>query len=467
MEARLCSIKSRVLLAVKLTVIDFCPIQSVYSQASEIFSHLTHKSLQSSTLACMPGEPSSSSASLRRRSSLSRDEHPSTNSAAGNGSLSRKQQHHSRGDSISTSVQYSQSLGHSRQSLSLAGIQDPDEHEELTVDFEDSVHLNNLNLDNENGYSISNGKMGRNGASYSSLPTTSNGHGMHDYPSSSSSSSSNKRRNGRGESRWSALQKWQKNALIFAGVLIFGLILLNSGKGPASDYVSKKTSNNGGTATSEEDSRVLQNAEALAKEQANKAIQQGTQQTGIANKAKPASNALDNSGGAKKVPTGADCILPPGKQEFQYALMIDAGSTGSRMHVYKFSNCLPEGSTTPSQGEDPLPTLVDELFYPITPGLSSYRGRPRAAAESLTKLMEEAVKAVPKSERACTPIAVKATAGLRLLGAKESQDILDEVERWLKNEWPFQVVEDGVVIMDGKDEGVYAWITINYVSWPL
>lgn len=402
----------------------------------------------------MPAEKSIA-ASLRRRSSLSRDGVPdeqlptstSTPAAAG------RKHAHARGSSTSTSVNYPYP---SRQSLSLSS--NPDEHEELTVDFEDSVHLNSLDSSNIN--------MARNNA-YSSLPTTSNGHhSIHDYPSSPVNGS--KRRNGPGgrgsESRWAALAKWQKNTIILAGVLIFGLILLNSGKGPAKDYVLKKTNKDGGTATSEEDSKVLQRPDFKNKDQA---IQLDTHETGIVKPVStPNSGSLADSK-PKKITSGESCILQPGKQEFQWALMIDAGSTGSRMHVYKFSNCLPEGSSPSSLKEDPLPTLVDEQFIPITPGLSSYRGRPKAAAESLTKLMEEAVKSVPKSERGCTPIAVKATAGLRLLGAKESQDILDEVERWLKTEWPFEVVEDGVVIMDGKDEGVYAWITINYVGLSL
>ncbi|GAA5873707.1 hypothetical protein JCM3774_000146 [Rhodotorula dairenensis] len=151
------------------------------------------------------------------------------------------------------------------------------------------------------------------------------------------------------------------------------------------------------------------------------------------------------------------CTPPPGQKATSYAIMIDAGSTGSRLHLYTFSHCDPDPKA--------LPKLEDELFVTTKPGqgLSSFKGDPAAAAESLRDMMQRAVDAVPQSERGCTPLAVKATAGLRLLGPKQSQEILDEVERWLKTEWPFPVVEDGVVIMDGRDEGVYAWITINYL----
>jgi guanosine-diphosphatase len=132
--------------------------------------------------------------------------------------------------------------------------------------------------------------------------------------------------------------------------------------------------------------------------------------------------------------------------------MIDAGSTGSRIHIYKFNNC------------GPSPSYEYEVFKQTKPGLSSYAANPVGAAESLDVLLDEAVKVVPRSLHSCTPVAVKATAGLRLLGSAQSEAILTAVRHRLHENYPFSVVEkDGVVIMDGKDEGVYAWITANYL----
>ena len=136
----------------------------------------------------------------------------------------------------------------------------------------------------------------------------------------------------------------------------------------------------------------------------------------------------------------------------QYALMIDAGSTGSRIHIYKFNNC---GASADYEYE---------VFKMIQPGLSSFAGNPEEAAKSLDVLLDEAVRVVPKSLQSCTPVAVKATAGLRLLPGSQSADILHAIEERLHDSYPFQLPEkDGVVIMDGKDEGVYAWITANYL----
>jgi guanosine-diphosphatase len=132
--------------------------------------------------------------------------------------------------------------------------------------------------------------------------------------------------------------------------------------------------------------------------------------------------------------------------------MIDAGSTGSRIHIYKFHNC------------GPSPTYEYETFVQTKPGLSAYAGRPDDAAQSLDLLLGAAMRAVPEALRRCTPVAVKATAGLRLLGAEQSAEILDAVRGRLSTAYPFPLASpDPVAIMDGRDEGVYAWVTTNYL----
>ncbi|KAI9041986.1 guanosine diphosphatase [Aspergillus affinis] len=147
------------------------------------------------------------------------------------------------------------------------------------------------------------------------------------------------------------------------------------------------------------------------------------------------------------------------KPLIQYALMIDAGSQGSRIHVYRFNNC------------GPTPELEHEEFEQTEKkaggsGLSSYKEDAEGAAKSLDPLMQVAMRTVPDEYKSCSPVAVKATAGLRMLGPEMSQNILEAVRTRLETAYPFPVVsreKGGVEIMDGSDEGVYAWITTNYL----
>ena len=138
--------------------------------------------------------------------------------------------------------------------------------------------------------------------------------------------------------------------------------------------------------------------------------------------------------------------------DYEYVVMIDAGSTGSRVHIYSFDT-----SSSP-------PVLINEEFKMLKPGLSSFDTDTVGAAESLDPLLKLALETIPKDKQSCSPVAVKATAGLRLLGEKKSAAILKEVRRHLEEDYPFPVVEgEGISIMDGSDEGVYAWITTNYL----
>lgn len=51
----------------------------------------------------------------------------------------------------------------------------------------------------------------------------------------------------------------------------------------------------------------------------------------------------------------------------------------------------------------------------------------QSAKENLTPLLEVAMKVVPPAKRASTPIILRATAGLRLVGEEKSNRILAKV----------------------------------------
>lgn len=133
-----------------------------------------------------------------------------------------------------------------------------------------------------------------------------------------------------------------------------------------------------------------------------------------------------------------------------YGLMIDAGSTGSRMHTFRF--------TKASSGKL---ALIDEDFFPVKPGLSASADDPAAAAESLEPLIARARTIVPASDRARTPVFLRATAGLRMTGNAKAAAILAKVAdklgasgfRFDGPEW--------ATILGGSDEGIYSWITVN------
>ena len=132
----------------------------------------------------------------------------------------------------------------------------------------------------------------------------------------------------------------------------------------------------------------------------------------------------------------------------KYAVVIDAGSTGSRVHVFEFD------------AKDMR--LRKDTFEAIKPGLSAYADDANAAADSLKALMKIAMDAVPESARATTSIQLRATAGLRLLPGQAAKDILAACAKLFAS-YPFMRDENSISIMDGADEGAYQWLTMNYL----
>ncbi|XP_077095488.1 ectonucleoside triphosphate diphosphohydrolase 6 isoform X4 [Siphateles boraxobius] len=141
-------------------------------------------------------------------------------------------------------------------------------------------------------------------------------------------------------------------------------------------------------------------------------------------------------------------------ENFQYGIMFDAGSTGTRIHIFKF------------QMEPNAPKLAHETFRAIKPGLSAYADDPEKSKEGLLGLLKVAKDTVPETLWSSSPLMLRATAGLRLLPGEKATILLDKV-REVFSESLFFYRPDSVSIMDGTDEGMSAWITINFLIGSL
>ena len=139
----------------------------------------------------------------------------------------------------------------------------------------------------------------------------------------------------------------------------------------------------------------------------------------------------------------------------RYAVVLDAGSTGTRVHTYRFSR----------MGDGDLEFESDD-FHSITPGLSAYAGDPAQAAASLDGLLQKAAAAVPPELHGETTVELRATAGLRLLEGTQAEDILAAVRARLRRSG-FDFDDSMVSVLDGQDEAVYAWMALNYLQGKL
>jgi len=138
----------------------------------------------------------------------------------------------------------------------------------------------------------------------------------------------------------------------------------------------------------------------------------------------------------------------------QHAVVLDAGSTGSRVLAFTFHRHIFTGNLV----------LESELWKEVKPGLSSHAADPQAGAATISHLLNLAKESVPKEQRASTPVTLMATAGLRLLPATQADALLAAVRETIDASG---FDNRGVDVMSQLDEGVFGWLTVNYLLQQL
>jgi apyrase len=147
--------------------------------------------------------------------------------------------------------------------------------------------------------------------------------------------------------------------------------------------------------------------------------------------------------------------------EARYGLIIDAGSSGSRIYIYCWKpagvNGIPWVTAAPAlEGEPSWTKKVDK-------GLSEFPNAIDAknSLEPLTNYALEKIGNDPETLKQ-TPLHLMATAGMRLLEDKDkdkADEIIRRVDRYLKETF----ARARTTVIRGKKEALYGWIAVNYL----
>lgn len=144
----------------------------------------------------------------------------------------------------------------------------------------------------------------------------------------------------------------------------------------------------------------------------------------------------------------------------RYGLMFDAGSSGTRLFIYQWF----EGDI-PSVWGAPVyqPFNSSDWTYRVSPGLSSFAGAESDLQAYFEPFLLYALDRIPARYWSRTYIFLYATAGMRLLSEPQQSKILAETRKIFVS-WPFRFLEPSWArIISGVDEGVYGWMTANYL----
>ncbi|KAL4623049.1 ectonucleoside triphosphate diphosphohydrolase 4 isoform X1 [Arapaima gigas] len=145
-----------------------------------------------------------------------------------------------------------------------------------------------------------------------------------------------------------------------------------------------------------------------------------------------------------------------------YGLVIDCGSSGSRVFVY----CWPRHNGNPHDLLD-IRQMRDQHRKPVVmkikPGISELAGTPEKASDYIYPLLSFAAQHIPKHKHQETPLYILCTAGMRVLPESQQEALLEDLRTDIPVHFNFLFSDSHVEVISGKQEGVYAWIGINFV----
>jgi apyrase len=102
----------------------------------------------------------------------------------------------------------------------------------------------------------------------------------------------------------------------------------------------------------------------------------------------------------------------------------------------------------------------------IQPGLSALEDDKPGIREHIWQLVQNASRIIPEEHHSKTPIYVMATAGMRLLLEEKMNQVVHFIDLLMRdstvNPFSYSTSSD-TRILSGEEEGVFAWITVNYL----
>ena len=163
--------------------------------------------------------------------------------------------------------------------------------------------------------------------------------------------------------------------------------------------------------------------------------------------------------------------------QFMHGLLIDAGSTGSRLHVFEFEPRVLDVSKEALEENDSQPLTFPNTHSRwtdrLSPGISSfseiknYDDLVVALRDYLGPLLQFA-KFVLRSKKDRFnqfPIYLKATGGMRALPSVDRQRIMRAVRDLLHDNTfsPFFFTDEQARTISGEEEAVFGWTAINFL----
>jgi Golgi nucleoside diphosphatase len=152
----------------------------------------------------------------------------------------------------------------------------------------------------------------------------------------------------------------------------------------------------------------------------------------------------------------------------RYGVILDAGSSGTRVYVYKWRDNAHSLAEETDADLSALPELITHKDWTkkTKPGVSTFAENPDAVGpDHLAPLLEHALQHVPNHAVKDTPFFLLATAGMRLLPETQRSRVLEEICAYTRANSGFRLPDCDlhIQVIPGETEGLYGWIAANYL----
>ncbi|GKV10487.1 hypothetical protein SLEP1_g21838 [Rubroshorea leprosula] len=159
----------------------------------------------------------------------------------------------------------------------------------------------------------------------------------------------------------------------------------------------------------------------------------------------------------------------------KYYVVLDCGSTGTRVYVYQASidhkkdGSLPIVMKSFTEGLSRRPSSQSGRAYDrmeTEPGFHKLVNNRFGLEAAINPLVRWAEKQIPEHAHNTTSLFLYATAGVRRLPSADSKWLLDNAWSILKSS-PFLCRREWVKVISGTEEAYYGWTALNYQSHTL
>jgi Golgi nucleoside diphosphatase len=169
------------------------------------------------------------------------------------------------------------------------------------------------------------------------------------------------------------------------------------------------------------------------------------------------------------------------RQRTTHGMMIDAGSSGSRLHLFEFG---PRVLSDKQDVEDAIsgrkisfPSSNSRWTDRLRPGIASFASIPddksldAAIFDYLSPLLDFAKTILQDKEEIMGefPIFFRATAGMRILEKNDRNRVLSSVRRLFSDNTfcPFHFENEFARVLSGEEEAIFGWTGINFAMGNL